>query len=104
MSENLEMEFERAMYGVYINAKTECGYNAEYFHQMLDDMGGVATAKRLLDDNRIHDGLANLWELGRLDLTVEATIWDNVTKWRPLFTDDELKKVEQRLRELGYFD
>ena len=104
MSENLEKAFEEAMYGVYINAKTECGYNAEYFYQMLDDMGGVATAKRLLNDNRIHDGLANLWELGRLDLTVEATIWDNVAKWHPLFDKRELKKAEQRLRDLGYFD
>lgn len=102
MSENLAMEFEQAMYGIYRNAKLECGYTATYFHQMLVNMGGVQTAKRLLNDDKIHDGLANLWERGRLDLTVEAQVWDNA-KWHRLFTDGELRKAEQRLRSFGYF-
>ena len=102
MSENLAMEFEQAMYDIYRNAKLECNYNATYFHQMLGNMGGVATAKRLLNDDKIHDGFTRLWECGRLDLTMEAEIWENA-KWRPLFTDSEIKKAEQRLRDLNYF-
>lgn len=102
MSENLEGAFDEAMYGIYRNAKLECNYNATYFHQMLGNMGGVATAKRLLNDDKIHDGFTRLWECGRLDLTMEAEIWENA-KWHPLFTNSELRKAEQRLRDLNYF-
>lgn len=103
MSENLEEAFREAMYGIYTKAMSEGNYNAWVFRQMLFDMGGVKTAKRLINSNKIHYGLRKLKERGRLDLTVEAEIWGNA-KWHPLFTDSELKKVEQRLRELGYFD
>lgn len=102
MSENLEMAFERAMYGVYTKAKSECNYNARIFRQMLDDRGGVGTAKRLLDGYKIHYGLRKLNERGRLDISMEAEIWDN-PKWHRLFTDSELKVAEWRLRKLGYF-
>lgn len=102
MSENLALEFDQAMYGIYRNAKLECNYNARLFRQMLVDMGGVATAKRLLNDDKIHDGFTRLWECGRLDLTMEAEIWENAN-WHPLFTDSELRKAEQRLRDLNYF-
>lgn len=102
MSENLEGAFEGAMYGIYRNAKVECNYTAGYFYQMLVNMGGVATAKRLLNDDKIHDGFTRLWECGRLDLTLEAEVWENA-KWHPLFTDSELRKAEQCLRDLNYF-
>lgn len=102
MSENLALEFEQAMYDIYRNAKLECNYNATYFHQMLCRMGGVAAAKWLLNDDKIHDGFTKLWECGRLDLTMEAEVWENA-KWHPLFTDSEIKKAEQRLRDLNYF-
>ncbi len=102
MSENLEKAFEEAMYDVYRNALTECGYNASYFHQMLGDRGGVGTAKRLISAGDFQYGFTKLWELGRLDITMEAEIWDN-PKWHRLFTDGELREVERRLRAYGYF-
>lgn len=102
MSENLAMEFEQAMYDIYRNALMECGYNATYFHQMLVDKGGVQTARQLLNDDEIHEGLVKLWKLDRLDLTVEAEVWENA-KWRPLFNESEIEKAEQRLRGLNYF-
>lgn len=102
MSENLEEAFDQAMHDIYRNAKLECNYNARLFHKMLVDMGGVATAKQLLNDDKIHDGFTRLWECGRLDLTMEAEVWENA-KWRPLFTESELKKAEQRLLGLNYF-
>ena len=104
MSENLKWAFDEAMRDVYRNALTECNYNARYFHQMLVDRGGVQTAKQLINDNKIHEGLEKLWKLERLDLTVEAEIWENAEKWRPLFTESEVEKAGQRLRDLGYFD
>ena len=40
-------------------------------------------------------------ERGRLDLTVEALIYDN-TEWHPLFTEEELEIVRKRLIEYEY--
>ena len=102
MSENLETAFEQAMYDVYRKAKTECGYNATYFHQMLDKMGGVQTARRLLNSDEAQYGFTKLWECKRLDITMEAEIWDN-PKWHPLFTDSELEEAKWRLCAYRYF-
>lgn len=103
MSENLEEAFGRAMYDVYRKTKTECNYNARYFYRLLDDRGGLATAKKLLNDAEAQYGFTKLWECKRLDITMEAEIWDN-PKWHSLFTDSELKEAEWRLREYGYFN
>ena len=102
MSENLKWAFDEAMRDVYRNALTECNYNARYFHQMLSDRGGVGTAKRLLSGDEFQYGFTKLWECGRLDITMEAEIWDN-PKWHRLFTDSELREVERRLSAYGYF-
>ena len=103
MTDNaLEAAFDDEMYTIYTRAKMECGYNATWFHQMLDEDGGVATAKRLLNDAKLHDGLEKLWKRCRLDLTVEAVIWDN-PRWHSLFNEEELQTAQRRLDELGYF-
>ena len=102
MSENLEEAFSEAMYGICTKAKAECNYNPWVFRQMVDDMGGVATAKKLLGGYKIHYGLGKLKKCGRLDISMEAEIWDN-PKWHSLFTDSELKVAEWHLRKLGYF-
>ena len=103
MTDNtLEAAFDDEMYAIYANAKMECDYTATRFHQILDEIGGIATAKRLLNDAKLHDGFTKLWECGRLDLTVEAVIWDN-PKWHSLFNKEELQTAQNRLDELGYF-
>ena len=102
MTANLESAFEQAMYDIYTMAQRECDYTASYFHQMLEESGGVGAAKRLLNTNTPSDGFTRLWECGRLDLTVEAVIWDN-KEWHPLFTQGELKVSRRRLEDLGYF-
>jgi hypothetical protein len=45
-------------------------------------------------------GFTRLWELKRLDLTVEALALRE--PWRRLFTDVELEKARQRLDRLHY--
>jgi len=42
-----------------------------------------------------------LFELGRLDLTVEATVVGNA-KWRSLFGQDEIDKARKRLVAYRY--
>jgi hypothetical protein len=96
----LHREFEKAMREVYTRARDEAGYNATYFVRMLSELGGLATAQRLLAAPTASEGFTSLWERHRLDLTVEAQVLQ--PKFAPLFTEEELDVASQRLYELGY--
>jgi hypothetical protein len=93
--------FDAAMLDVYRKAKSEAGYNATIFLRMLGDRGGLATAKYLINSANPSDGYAHLYERGRLDLTVEATVVENA-RWHELFTEEELRKARQPLLQYGY--
>lgn len=97
----LEKQFDQAMFEIYHKAKTEANYTATVFLRMLSDRGGLSTAKYLVNSDKPSDGYTNLYERGRLDLTVEAMIIEN-EKWHELFSEDELKKAKRRLRQYGY--
>jgi hypothetical protein len=94
-----ERAFNKAMRRLYDEARAE-GYQAGYFLKMLAEHGGVATAKQLINSSTPSEGFARLWELGRLDLTVEALALE--PEWRALFTREELQRAETRLREYGW--
>ena len=100
--DKVESSFNEAMIDIYLTAKNECNYNATYFLGMIQDYGALNAAKRLLHDNKLHGGLTHLCLLGRLDITMEAMIWDNEV-WHPLFSQEELRIVRRRLEELEYF-
>lgn len=89
--------FDEAMHQIYVRAKSEVGYTASRFHQMLQEHGGVETAHRLLPD--MSDGFAKLWEKKRLDLTVEFLVLE--PRWHSLFTDAEREVARARLRDSG---
>lgn len=95
-----EDAFHQKMIEVYEKAKKECRYNAVRFHQMVQQNGGLATAKKLLASNHYPEGLTRLWELKRLDISMEATVLQE--PWRDLFSPVELAIAEKRLKELGY--
>ena len=94
--------FDEAMLYIYHIAKVECDYTPSHFFQMLSNLRGVKTAKTLINSTKVSDGYTKLFELGRLDLTVEAEIHDN-PKWHSLFTDEEIAICEKRLRDYHYF-
>jgi len=96
----LEEEFDNGMREVYERAKAECDYVATRYLQMVNEYGGLETAKKLLSSDKIHSGLASLWKCRRLDLTVEALVTKE--RYRSLFTEVEIKTAEKRLRDLGY--
>lgn len=98
----LVAEFDAAMMDIYVRAKAEANYTASIFHRMLTTKRGLATAKQLINDATVSQGYTALWERGRLDLTVEAMILDNL-KWHALFDDAELARAKARLDEYGYF-
>lgn len=97
----LEQAFDEAMMGVYQRALSEAKYNATLFLQMLHDHRGVGTALRLIHASRPSDGYTALYLRKRLDLTVEALIYDN-PQWHSLFGSEELAICEQRLTDYEY--
>ena len=100
MNNTLHDAFHQKMVEVYERAKTECHYNPIRFHQMVQQIGGLATAKKLLASNHYPEGLTRLWELKRLDISMEATVLQE--PWSGLFTSEELAVAKKRLKELSY--
>jgi hypothetical protein len=97
---DLEREFARAMRDIYVRAKTEAGYNATYFLQMLAEAGPVETARRLVTSTQPSQGFTALWERRRLDLTVEAHVLK--PRFAHLFTDVEREAARCRLAAYEY--
>ena len=96
----LEREFSAAMATTYEEGAKR-GYYPTYFMQMLDQCGGVETARRLLAKREVQSGLMKLWKLGLLGSSMEAFVIQE--RYRPLFSEDEVNEARRRLRELGYF-
>lgn len=100
-STSLIENFDTAMMGIYHKAVSETGYRASIFLNMLYEHRGLETARRLIHSPTVSDGYTALWELDRLDLTVEALIIEN-TSWHELFSDEELTICRNRLKEYRY--
>jgi hypothetical protein len=96
--DSLAKAFDTAMFSIYERALGEARYPAVRFLQMLNEHGGVETANRLLPS--MSQGFEELWNRKRLDLTMEALIIR--AQWRSLFTPEQLKIAEDRLRDCGY--
>ncbi len=94
-------EFDGAMFTIYRRAKSEAKYNATIFLNMLNERGGLATAKFLINAPKESDGYTELYLRKRLDLTVEAMVVEE-KRWHSLFTEDELDKARKRLEKHGY--
>ena len=89
------------MLDIYVRAKKEVGYNATYFFKMLNELRGLRTARALINSPSISDGFTALYDLKRLDLTVEAMTLER-TEFHSLFTEDELTICRKRLNQLEY--
>lgn len=96
----LEMAFHERMRQIYDQAKSECGYSANRFLQMVNAEGGLEAAKKLLSSDGYSEGLTRLWEEKRLDISMEATVLQD--PWSGLLTEQELSIASKKLEELGY--
>lgn len=99
MANPLESQFDASL----LAAAKECfrlGYKPTEFMRMVHERGGVETVRTLLNKSTASPGFDRLWELKRLDLTVEAHILQ--TPWRPLFTPVERQKARDRLAAYQY--
>jgi hypothetical protein len=65
---------------------------------MLDTLGGVNLAKKLVLSGDLQDGLKTLAKLGRLDLSMEAMMQED--KFKLLFTKSELEAATWRLAQM----
>ena len=97
----LEGQFDEEMLGIYQRALSEAHYNAARFLTMLHEHRGLETARLLIHAATVPDGYTALYLRGRLDLTIEAVIFDN-PKWHPLFTPDELAACTKRFKDYQY--
>ncbi len=100
MTSDLELKFHERMRQIYDQAKEECGYNATRFIQIVNEQGGLIAAKRLINSSNYSEGLTRLWEIKRLDISLEATVLQE--PWRQLFTQEEMTKARDKLAKLGY--
>lgn len=96
----LENNFEIALLKAVQICINLYGYHPTYFLRMLENYGPVSTATQLATASKFHEGFTKLWELGRLDLTVEAIMLRD--PHRILFPEEVLKKALLRLKALGY--
>lgn len=98
--EMIKDRFTMEMVRIYDRCREGSDYVPSYFIRMVMGDGGVETAKSLLSTSEIQEGFIKLWENNRLDLSMEALVIKE--PWNKLFTKDELKEAERRLREAEY--
>ena len=96
---SIETELEQALWDSCRESRT-LGYKPTAFERMLDEDGAVATAHRLLATLKYQDGFRKLWELRRLDLSLECHVLK--PQYRALFSQDELEEARKRLHELDH--
>jgi hypothetical protein len=90
------------MHQIYIRAKKECNYNASRFLQMISsNENPVTIAKKLTLTSLPSEGFSKLWELNRMDLTVEALIYNN-ENYHKFFSESELDFIKEKLDKYGY--
>jgi hypothetical protein len=77
------------------------GYWPGYFHRDVANDGGVTTVKKLLKKDGTSDGFTTLWELGRLDMSVEAFV---LLPWYEVLFDDNERQVARTRLEAHRFN
>jgi hypothetical protein len=93
---DLALEFEKELRNAAIICLRECNYRPSYFMQMLEERGGVSTARALLSKEKPSDGFVKLLtEYFRPELTVEHFVSSD--KFSGLFTPDEVAKAKRWL-------
>lgn len=93
-------DFTKALHTTYQMAVDEAKYRAPYFHQMLVERYGFDTACHLIMSKDATTGFTRMFEVNRLDLTVEAVVLN--PKWFRLFEKEILQTAYDRLKDFGY--
>ena len=75
------------------------GFNPNVWVPMVNKMGSLQAAKKLLADHHVLVATPWLMDRGRPDLTLEHEIGE--PKWRSLFSDEDRAEAARRLRSPG---
>lgn len=94
-----ETDFENRINNAICDAIV-IGYRPQILITKKAIYGTLSTVKSLINSKKITDGFTNLWELNRLDLSLENIIQE--IEWKDLFTEDERIKAKKRLRDYGF--
>jgi hypothetical protein len=94
-----EKKFNSDMENVFLSV-TKLGYIPTYFWKMVQAKGGYQAAKQLIHTKNPSTGLTRLWELGHLELSVEAHVI--MPEYNSLFTEEERSICLERLISFGY--
>jgi len=101
----LERRFEDAVRALIQRTLSETDYRPTAFIRMVNEDGALAACRQLLAEEltvaNFHEGLTTLWEIGRLDLSVERLVAFE-QEWAPLFSDLERDRARRRLNALQY--
>ena len=94
-----EVEFHKAVMQGSASLKAD-GYNPSRFLEMVADLGAPQAARQLLQTSNPSDGFTTLWEMHRLDMSVEAMA---LLPWyEALFTVAERENARRRLEGHGF--
>lgn len=96
----IEKKFNSDMKNIYWDAKRELNYTVSRFIQLVTEKGGLMAAKQLITKEGGTYGFTILYEMGRLDLSVEAHVLK--PEYAELFTEEEKRICRERLKEYGY--
>jgi hypothetical protein len=99
MGKGTEQEFKEAMLNTYYES-VKLGYKPTYFLRMVQELGAIQAAKQLIHVPKFSTGFTKLWELKRLDLSVEALVIQ--PHWQEWFSDADRKAARDKLAKLGY--
>jgi hypothetical protein len=98
--EIIKMKFEQRVQKS-IKEMIAIGYRPQaLITMMMRPEGSVNAVKQLINSEKIPEGFTKLWELKRLDLSMENIIQEN--EWHELFTEDERNKAKKRLKDYGF--
>lgn len=98
--EATERLFTRRMLRMCDHLHTEIGYNPTVFRRMVEEHGGVETARRLLNFGPGQSGLERLWQHGRLADSMEAHVLS--PQFESLFSVRDRRKARRRLEDHGF--
>ena len=108
MTELNDREFTAALRQLCDDTVAKTGYNPTAFRIMLDKHEGLETVRRLIykgqQEKNVASGFTKLWELKRLDLSLEAFILRE--PWHSLLKNEKmqgcLEEAQHRLKKMGY--
>jgi hypothetical protein len=82
-----------------VNETRELGFNPNVWVPMINKVGALQAAKRLLADHHVLVATPWLMERGRQDLTLEHEIGER--RWRSLFSEEDREEAARRLNSPG---